>query len=509
MSLKERFSHLPRADREAWLSEQEPEVLEEIIRGAWWWEARPAQVPPPGSWSYFLMLAGRGFGKTRAGAEWIVERATLYPISTSGNPTEHLVVGETISDARMICLEGDSGILNALSRRGLERDSDFKYVKSPKPMIIFSSGARIYCEGADDADVGRGYNLTSAWLDELIKWPTATASFDEGIVPALRVDIEGDHPRVFITTTPKAGSALLKRFLADADSSDPQRHESIQIIRGSTFDNSSNLNSHMLRNLRNRYEGTTLGQQELYGEVIEVSSGALFRSQDLRQTRVEEIPEDRRVVSIIVGVDPSLTDEQGDIVDNAILRRKSAGDSSDEMGVVVVARTSDDHWWVLADETVSLAGRDAALHVWRTMLKWNATQVIYEENLGKKWMKQVFFDTYNELVKSNDMPSGTRPPMAGVDAKLGKKTRAEPIAGRSQQHRLHMVGTFEKLESQMTEFTSWDGKESPDRLDALVHACRQHMKNERNKARIVDPRDLRRDLRFDDGLGEGFDFRQW
>jgi phage terminase large subunit-like protein len=357
--------------------------------------------------------------------------------------------------------------------------------------------------------VGRGYNLTSAWLDELIKWPTATASFDEGIVPALRVDIDGDHPRVFITTTPKAGSTLLKRFLSDASSDVAERRNSIKIIRGSTFDNASNLNAHMLRNLRNRYEGTTLGQQELYGEVIEASVGALFRSVDINDHRVTEIPEGLRIISIIVGVDPSLTDAQGDIVDNANLRRKTSGESSDEMGVVVVARTVDDHMWVLADETVSLAGRDAALHVWNTLLKWNATKVVYEDNLGKKWMKQVFADVYAELVKAEIMPSNTRAPMDGVDAKLGKKTRGEPVAGRCQQGRLHMVGKFEKLESQMTDFTSWDGKESPDRLDALVHACRQHMKNERNKSRIIDPRDLRRDNRTDDGLGEGFDFRRW
>jgi phage terminase large subunit-like protein len=182
------------------------------------------------------------------------------------------------------------------------------------------------------------------------------------------------------------------------------------------------------------------------------------------------------------------------------------------MGVVVVARTSDDHWWVLADETVSLAGRDAALHAWRVLLKWNATKLVYEDNLGKKWMKQVFFDAYNEMVKSGEMPADTRPPMMGVAAKLGKKTRAEPVALRSQQLRLHMVGPadrFTKLESQLTEFTSWDGKESPDRLDALVHACRQHMKDERNKSRIVDPRDKVREERFDEGLGLGYDFRNW
>lgn len=505
MSLKERFALLPRDAREAWLRTREPEVLEEIIRGCWWWEARPAQVPPPGEWSVFLALAGRGWGKSRAGAEWIVERAIRYPRSVAGNPTEHLVVGETISDARIICMEGDSGILNALTRRGLKRDVDYKYLKSPKPMILFGNGVKIHCEGADDADVGRGYNLTSAWLDELIKWPSAAASFDEGIVPALRVDIEGDHPRIFVTTTPKSGSALLKRFLADAASDDPGRRDAISIVRGATYDNAANLNSHMLNNLKNRYEGTTIGEQELYGEVIEVSTGALFRSLDLNMFRVDRIPEDRRIVSVIIGVDPSLTDSEGDIVDGAVARRKSAGETSDEMGVVAVARTADDHMWILEDASKTLAGREAAIHAWRIFMRHNASLIVCEDNIGKKWLAQVFKDAYRELHEAGELPWAMQVPFEGVDAKVGKKTRGEPVAMRSQQGRLHMVGRWEKLEDQMTGFTTWDGKESPDRLDALVHACRRHMKNERAKSRIIDPMDYR----HDEGLGTGFDFRRW
>jgi phage terminase large subunit-like protein len=505
-SLKERFALLPKAHREAWLAKQPPEILEEIIRGAWWWEARPAQVPPPGDWSTFLALAGRGWGKSRAGAEWIVERALGHPLSSAGNPTEHLIVAETLADARAICLEGDSGVLNALRRRGLIMDVDFKYIKSPKPVIQFENGTKIHCEGAKDGNVGRGYNLSSAWLDELIKWPTAVASYDEGIIPALRVDIPGDHPRTFITTTPKAGSTLLKRFLSDSQSPEPHRRNSIVIIRGATFDNASNLNSHTLRNLRNRYEGTQLGEQELYGNIIELAGGALFKMADLERARVARIPEDLRVVSIIVGVDPSLTDAEGDLVEGALSRRRQSGETHDEMGVVVVARTVDDHLWVLDDATVTLAGREAALHVWKTLLRWNATQVVYEENLGKKWMKQVFLDAFMELVRSGEMPANVQPPMTGVDAKLGKKTRAEPVALRSEQLRLHMVGKFPKLEDQLTTFATWDGKESPDRLDAMVHACRRHMLNERNRARIIDPRDL---LRGDEGLGPDWDPRRW
>jgi len=490
---------LPTEAREIWISQQDPEVLEEIVRGEWWWVSRPEQVPPPGAWLVRLVLSGRGWGKSRSGSEWLVDRTQEYPTDRHGVPTEHLVVAETLSDARSICMEGPAGILRVLERRKIE----YKYRQAPKPMILFPGGSKIYCEGADDEDVGRGYTLASLWGDETVKWKNAYASWYEGILPALRADLAEDHPRAYITTTPKPGK-LLREWLADAASDDPSRRDTISVVRGSTFDNKENLSAHMIQALQNRYEGTDIGRQELYGEMLEETSGALFRVTDLNKYRVEQIPADRRVVSIIVGVDPALVDDSGSLV---ATRRIRSADAHDEMGVCVVARTSDDHLWCLADETIQSAGRDAALYVWRVMLKWNASMVVCEENLGKQWMRQVFYDAFAELVRSDQMPENVTPPMDFVDSRLGKKTRAEPVAMRSQQGKLHMVGLHEKLEDQMTLFNSWESAESPDRLDALVHACRKHMINERKRGRIVDPRDHQSPDRWDDGLGNGFDFR--
>lgn len=498
LSLAQRFAKLSPETRETWIRQQTPEVLEEILRGEWWWLARPEQVPPPGPWMVYLALAGRGFGKTRAGAEWLVERTQKFPTDRHGAPTEHLVVAETLMDARAICMEGVAGILRVLDRRRIE----YRYRQAPKPMVLFPNGSKIYCEGADDEDVGRGFTLASLWGDELIKWNNSYGSWYEGLLPALRADLAEDHPRAFVTTTPKPGK-LLREWLADSVSPNPERHESIKIVRGSTFDNADNLNSHMLRGLKNRYEGTDIGRQELYGEILDETSGALFRVTDLEKSRVEKIPQDRRVISIMVGVDPALVDDSGTLVET---KKARAAEAHDEMGVVVVARTSDDHLWVLADETIQSAGRDAALHVWNVMLKWDAGLVVIEENLGKQWMRQVFSDAFAELVRSGTMPSAVTMPLEMVDSRLGKKTRAEPVAMRSQQNRLHMVGVFEKLEDQMTMFNSWEGKESPDRLDALVHACRQHIKNEARRSRIIDPRDFEPPDRFRDDTGLGFDF---
>lgn len=507
MSLKERFASLPQADREAWLHAQAPDILEEIVRGAWWWEARPGQVPPPGEWFVFLALAGRGWGKTRAGAEWIVERSIMHPLSKGGIPTEHLIVAETLADAKNICVEGDSGVLNALARRGMQRDVDYKYRQSPRPMIQFANGVKIHCEGADDADVGRGHNLASAWLDELIKWPVAMASYDEGIVPALRVDVQGEHPRIFVTTTPKANSPLLRRFLKEASDNDPEVADTISLVRGATFENRS-LSAYTARELKKRYEGTSIGRQELYGEVLEMEDGALFSAADLETCRVAEIPENLKIVSIVVGVDPAQVDDHGNVIDTAYKRR--SGEHHDEMGVVVVARTSDDHLWILADESIQAAGRPAAMHCWEVFLKYGGTKLLYESTAGKSWMAQVFTDAWAEIVKLNPDLEHTTPPMEGVDAKIGKKTRGEPVAMRSQQHRLHLVGKFQKLEDQLTGFTSWESnKESPDRLDAMVHACRYHMLNERKRAKVYDPYAMTHDRRHDDGLGIGYDFNRW
>jgi phage terminase large subunit-like protein len=514
LSLAQRFALLPKAERDAWIDEQEPWVVEEIARGEWWWTARPEQVPPPGSWLLALALCGRGWGKSRSGAEWLVERTQLYPMDRHGAPTEFLVVAETLSDARAICIEGPAGILRILERRGIP----YRYKQSPKPLIIFPNGCKIHCEGADDADVGRGYNLAGAWLDEIVKWPRAYQSWFEGILPALRADLETDHPRVFATTTPKP-SKLLKDWM-DSDNG------TVHVIRGSTFDNAENLSPQMLRILKDKYEGTNIGLQELYGEVLELMDGALFKMSDLEKYRVPEIPEDEIISAIYIGVDPSLASEGEEEAPTTGRKGGRSHDSHDEMGVVVVARCRSKHMYVLADESIKAAGKAAALHAWRVLLKWRADLIVCEENLGKKWMMDVFRDAWFELIELGEAPEGTSPPIVGIDAKVGKKTRAEPVAMRSEQGKLHMVEPtlaklvntvqtvnaskhLETLKDQLTTFTSWDGRESPDRLDAMVHACRQHMINERNQGKIIDPDQVNRDQResrWDDGLGHGFDF---
>lgn len=457
LSLQDRMALLPAAERQAWIRDQPPWILEEIQRGEWWWVARPEQVPPPGNWLVCLALAGRGFGKSRAGSEWIVDQTLRHPFDRHGVPTEWLVIAETLSDARTICMEGPAGILRVLERRKVKH----RYKMSPRPMVLFPSGARIYTEGADDPDVARGYNASGAWMDEIGKWKYPKKSWYEGIMPSLRADLVGDHPRAFVTTTPKPIDIIQE--WAD------RKDGSVHIIRGSTFDNRSNLSALVVEELQRRYEGTMIGRQELYGEIIEGFEGALFSRLDIENHRVDSLPEN--IVAKVVGVDPSLTGED------------------DEMGIVVAARSRDNHLYVLADRSIMAVGREAALQAWRVVAEFGADRLVCEVNLGKRWMQQVFEDAYYELVTQGTFEYGTKPPLIGIDTKVGKRTRGEPVAMRCEQGRFHCVGRFKELEDQMATFVSWGMRDSPDRLDALVHACRFLMDGEKRQVKIISPRD--------------------
>lgn len=471
--MKQRVAAMPHAQRLEFLESLDPEVLDMIAREEWFWVARPEQVPPAGDWSICLMLAGRGFGKTRSGAEWIVSRTIEHPVDSSGFPTERLIMAFNISDAVASCAEGPSGVLRVLQRMGYEevvgnRKTDgmankYTFTKSPKPYVrLLETGAVIHFTGAT-VDAARSKNLADVWLDEPIKWAAPEDTWREGIRPALRADIPGDKPRALVTTTPKP-IMLLKNWV-----SDPGKWK-VAIVRGSTFDNMVNLSEDAVEELRQTYEGTALGRQELYGELLDDITGALFAYSTIAAHRVEIGPQ--RVAHRTVGVDPGLTgDEDGD-----------------EMGVIVASRDYEDHCYILADETTKLAGRDAALHAWRVFERYNADTLVYESNLGKAWMHQVFTDAFRELQKAGVFPSEViNPPLVPVFSNQGKKLRAEPVAMRYSQGRVHHIGVFEKLETQMLTFDPLSSKASPDRLDAMVHAVRHLMEGERKRSRILSP----------------------
>lgn len=456
LSLAERVALLPEPERREWLGALPEPLLIDICNNEWWWTARPEQIPPPGQWLVCLALAGRGFGKSRAGSEWIVERVQKHPFDRHGVPTEFLVVADTLADARTINAEGPSGILNVLRRRKI----DHRYKQSPRPMVLFPGGSKIYLEGADDPDTGRGYNAAGILCDEMAKWIKPYETWYEGLLPSLRADIVDDHPRAFVTTTPKP-IALLEEWVSREDGT-------IHIITGSTFDNATNLSAYALAEMKLRYDGTALGDQELYGKLLDLGTGGLFKRSDIVKYRVPGVkPED--LASIVVGCDPNLTGEDA------------------VFGIVVCARSHDNHLYVLADESTPSSGRAAALSVWRAAHRWKADTVVYEENLGKRYLEEVLRDAYAECMELGLFPQHTSPPMQKVHAKHGKKTRAEPVAMRCEQGRLHMVQVHDDLEKEMVRFDPESTRESPDRMDAMVHACIKLMSGERRKMRLGDP----------------------
>jgi phage terminase large subunit-like protein len=456
LSLAERLSLIPMEEREVWLRQLPTQILEEMNRGEWWFTARPEQIPPKGPEMIYLYLAGRGAGKSRSGSEWMVDQVVNHPFDRHGVPTEWLVVADTLADARTINADGPSGILNVLNRRKV----DYRYKQSPRPMVLFPDGSKIYFEGADDPDTGRGYNAAGVLCDEMAKWHSPYDTWYEGLMPSLRADLIGDHPRAFVTTTPKP-IKLLQEWLAREDGT-------VHVITGSTFDNASNLSQHVLHELRTRYAGTALGEQELYGKLLELQGGGLFKRMDIVKNRVDELPA-ADVIATVVGMDPNLTGEDA------------------ETGIVVMSRTADSHLYVLADRTVQGSGRVAALAAWRAVAEHAADILVYEENLGKRYLQEVLQDAYAELCEQGVFPSHTSPPMKPVHAKHGKKTRAEPVAMRNEQGRLHMVGVLEQLENQMILFDPESTRESPDRMDAMVHAAIHLMSGERRRMGIGDP----------------------
>lgn len=471
-SLKHIFRTWDTETQERFLADLALESLTEIARGDWWWESRPEQVPPLSQWLVHLYLGGRGTGKTRSGAEWLVERSITYPHDIFNVPTERLVIAPTLSDARDQCIEGPSGIARVLERRGIP----YHYTKSPKPQIILTeTESRIHFIGSDP-DKARGYNLADVWMDEIIKWQDARKTWLEGILPALRMKIAGTSPRAFVTTTPKAIRLLIEwveRFESEQEQirSGQEVKTTISMSTGSTYDNAENLSEEALQGFIDTYEGTDLGEQELHGRLLLNDTGKLFRQTDINRYRVDIGP--LNVRARVVGVDPSLT---GD-----------GADHQDEMGVVVLCADERDHIYVLADESQYLTGRDAALHIWRVFATWEADIVVYEDNLGKAWMKKVLVDAYEELRDAGLFPVDSTPPLKSVHSNQGKKTRAERLALRYQQGRAHHVGEFPILERQQVTFDPESSKESPDRMDAEVHGANWLMDGEKKRIRVATP----------------------
>ncbi|WP_235962596.1 DNA-packaging protein [Jannaschia marina] len=385
------------------------------------------QLPPEGNWRTWVILGGRGAGKTRAGAEWVRSMVEGSRPLMAGEARRVALLGETYDQVRDVMIEGDSGILacSPPDRRPVWKAGQRK--------LVWPNGAEAQAFSAHDYEALRGPQFDAAWADELAKWKQPEAAWDM-LQFGLRL---GEAPRAVVTTTPK-NIAILKDLI--------DRPSSVT-THATTEANRANLAASFLEEVKARYGGTRLGRQELEGVLLDDIEGAFWTTPLLDALRVDEVPEFDRV---IVGVDPAVTSKDG----------------ADETGIVVVGavtRGPAKDWkaWVLEDASVSAASpTEWAEAVAGAYARWGADRVVAEGNQGGDMIEAVLRQVAPTVSYRK------------VTARRGKGLRAEPVAALYEQGRVRHRRGLGGLEDQMCRMsvTGYRGVGSPDRVDALVWA---------------------------------------
>lgn len=386
----------------------------------WEWQAHRGQLAPPGEWRVWLLMAGRGFGKTRAGAEWVSEMARTHKRARIA------LVGATRDDVAKVMIEGRSGLLR------VARTGEAPLWVPSRGMLYFASGAEARIFSAEAGEGLRGPEHDFAWCDELAKWERGEACWDN-LQLGLRA---GERPRVLVTTTPRP-LRLLRRIRDD---------RATAITRGRTRDNLS-LPEAAVEEFYRYYGGTRLGRQELDGMLFDEIEGALWTRELIEKSRSEASGRDYR--RIVVGVDPP-------------------GSAEGICGISVCALGADGIADVLADLSVGGLSPDGwARRVAAAAEAWRAHRVVAEGNYGGAMVETVLRGANVAL------------PFRRVHAKDGKTTRAEPVAALFESGRAKLAGTFPELEDQLCAMVLGGGYEgpgrSPDRADAMVWALTELM----------------------------------
>jgi phage terminase large subunit-like protein len=380
--------------------------------------ARPNQLPPSTDWSFWMLLAGRGFGKTRSGAEWIV--------SQHKKVGRIALVAPTAGDARDVMVDGESGILS------IAPPWDKPMFTPSRRRVMWQNGCIATLYSADEPERLRGPQHEAAWCDELGSWRYPDAW--DMLMFGLRL---GEKPQVVITTTPRPTKLI--RDLID--------NPECVVTRGSTYENRENLAPAFFTQIVRKYEGTRLGRQELEAEVLEDTPGALWSHKMIDAARHTRLPEQQRIV---VAIDPAVT----------------SGEDADETGIVVAGKAGD-QGYVLADYSGRYTPREWAQRAIAAYQEFDADRIVAEVNNG------------GEMVEATVRMVDPDVPFTAVRASRGKVVRAEPVAALYEQARIHHVGAFPALEDQMCAFTTDFDRAaagySPDRVDALVWALTELM----------------------------------
>jgi phage terminase large subunit-like protein len=396
--------------------------LAQLIEAAnyrWTLHARPNQISPPGDWRTWLILAGRGWGKTRTGAEWVRQQVKVFPLVN--------LIGATADDARDIMIEGESGIL-AICPRG-ERPT----YKASSRQLLWPNGAKSLIFTADEPERLRGKQHMKLWSDELGSWRYVEA-WDQAMF-GLRL---GANPQVVVTTTPKP-TKIIRDLMAAPTTT---------VTRGTTYDNRGNLAAAFMEQIIAKYEGTRLGRQELNAEILDDNPGALWTRANLDELRVTRPPCDLK--RVVVAIDPTATTE------------------GDEAGIIVAGLGLNKHGYVLDDRSLHASPDGWARAAVTGYYLHKADRIVAEVNNG------------GEMVEFTVRTVDPRPAYKAVHASRGKYTRAEPVAALYEQGKVHHVGSFATLEDELCQWVPGDA--SPNRLDALVWALTELMLDERDYA---------------------------
>lgn len=401
-----------------------------MLEAEWRWWARPEQLPPPGDWRVWLVMAGRGFGKTRTGAEWVRARAE------ADGTARIALVGATMADVRRVMVEGPSGLLT-IGRAGRRPKWEPSLAK-----LTWPNGAQAQGYSAAEPDGLRGPQHDGAWADEIGKWEAGVAAWDN-LMMTMRA---GPAPRIVATTTPRA-VPLIRRLIAAPG---------VAVTRGTTQANRAHLPTAFLSEMEATYAGTRLGRQEIGGELIDDVAGALWTRALIEGVRTRGHPP---LVRVVVGVDPP------------------AGDRGDACGIVVAGRSADGRAHVIEDASVAHALPQAwAAAVAGAAARHGADRVVAEANNG------------GAMVASVLRAADAALPIALVHASQGKAARAEPVALLYEAGRVAHVGAFPALEDELCGLVAGGGYagpgRSPDRADALVWALSELMLGKRAQAAV-------------------------
>lgn len=388
----------------------------------WRFWARPEQIAPDGDWFVWLLRSGRGFGKTRTGAEWVVERAR------SGFRRIALV-GQSKGDVRDTMVEvGDSSILKVSPPWFMPK------FEPSKRRLTWPNGAIAMIYSGDEPDQLRGPQHDSAWVDELAKFRYAEETWSN-LLFGLRI---GARPQVVVTTTPRP-TPLIKRLI---------RHSKTVDVQRPTDDNIANLSPTFIREVVEPMRGTRLGRQELEGAILDDTPGALWKRGTAEEpgtiegNRVREMPP---LVRLVVAVDPAA----------------STSDGAAETGIIVAGVGGDRQGYVLDDRSLKGSPNEWASEAVTAYYRNKADRIVAEANQG------------GDMVIATISTADARVPTKKLWASRGKQTRAEPVAALYEQGKVHHVGSFPELEDQMCTWVP--GEDSPDRMDALVWALTELM----------------------------------